>query len=173
MIRAYIALGANLGDPAAQLRAGVDALANTAHTRVTACSRLWRTPAWGAQPQPDYLNAVIAADTALPPEVLLDALLAIERAHGRVRDGARYGPRTLDLDLLLYGEQRVDSAVLQVPHPQLALRAFVLLPLAELAPLLVIPGTGATVTELLAGIDTAGCVALGPLCPIVPPHQRA
>ena len=173
MIRAYIALGANLGDPAAQLRAGVDAFANTAHTRVTACSRLWRTPAWGAQPQPDYLNAVIAADTALPPEVLLDALLAIERAHGRVRDGARYGPRALDLDLLLYGAQRVDSAVLQVPHPQLALRAFVLLPLAELAPLLVVPGTGATVTELLAGIDTAGCVALGPLCPIAPPQQRA
>ncbi len=173
MISAYIALGANLGDPAAQLRAGVDALANTAHTRVTACSRLWRTPAWGAQPQPDYLNAVIAADTALPPEALLDTLLAIERAHGRLRDGARYGPRTLDLDLLLYGAQHVDSAVLQVPHPQLALRAFVLLPLAELAPLLVIPGSNATVTELLAGVDTAGCVALGPLCPIVPPQQRA
>ncbi len=163
MSGAWIALGANLGDPQAQLRGAAHALAALPATRLQAASRLWRTPAWGPVPQPDYLNAVVVLETALEPEPLLDALLTIERAHGRTRGPDRYGPRTLDLDLLLHGTLQLTTPRLVLPHPRLAERAFVLLPLAELAPDLEIPGHGRRVRELLLRVNTGGCTALGPL----------
>jgi 2-amino-4-hydroxy-6-hydroxymethyldihydropteridine diphosphokinase len=122
-------------------------------------SRFYRTPPWGPVEQPDFVNAAIAVETSLEPHVLLDTLLSIERAFGRVRDGERWGPRTLDLDLLAYGERTIDDERLTLPHPRLAERAFVLLPLADVAPEAFVPGMG-RVGALLAGIDSAGCDVL-------------
>ena len=158
MIRAWVGLGANCGDPGAQIAQACAALAVLPQTRLRACSRLWRTTAWGPVPQADYLNAAVALDTALAPRALLDALLAIERGAGRDRaHEQRWGPRRLDLDLLLYGGQRIEEPGLSVPHPRLAERAFVLLPLADIDPALAVPGAG-TVAELLARADSSGCV---------------
>jgi len=129
--RCYIGLGANLGDPLHQLRKAVGALATLPRSRRGPVSPLYRSAPLGPQDQPDFLNAVATVDTALAPLTLLDALQRIEADAGRVR-GRRWGPRTLDLDLLLYGEQRIVTARLTVPHPGLAGRAFVLWPLADL-----------------------------------------
>lgn len=148
-VTAYVGLGANLDDPAAQVRAGMDALAELPVTRLLRCSALYRTAPVGLQAQPDFVNAVCALETALDPHTLLRALLDIERRHGRVRAGDRGGPRVLDLDLLLYGEITLATPEATVPHPRLHERAFVLVPLAEIAPDLVVPGRGA-VRELLA-----------------------
>lgn len=126
----HIALGSNLGDRLAALRGGVLALA--ALGEVVARSSIWETAAVG--PPPDYLNAAVALDTALPPEALLTELLDIERRLGRRRTGVPAEPRTLDLDLLLYEDRVIDEPTLIVPHPRLAARAFVLAPLAEIAP---------------------------------------
>jgi len=143
MVRAYIALGANLGDAAAALRQSVQALNQLPHTRVLQSSSLYKTApldtdAGGAVATPgdDYLNAVVEVDTGLSAPDLLDRLLHIEQQAGRERP-YRNAPRTLDLDLLLYGSGRLASARLTVPHPRMALRAFVLVPLAEIAPDLV------------------------------------
>jgi len=149
---AYVALGANLDDPAAQIDAALAALAALPDTRLVARSRLYRTPAWGPVVQPDYLNAVAELATDLAPRALLDALLAIERALGRDRRGERYGPRRIDLDLLVHGDARIDEPGLALPHPRLAERAFVLVPLAEIAPALEVPGLG-RVDALLAALD--------------------
>lgn len=138
MIPAYIGLGGNLGDPAAQLRAALAALADLPHSRLVAVSSLYCSRAIGPGEQPDYLNAAARLDTALDPEALLDALQAIEQVHGRERL-VRWGARTLDLDLLLYGDQQIESARLSVPHPRLVERNFVLQPLAEIAPALRLP----------------------------------
>lgn len=127
---AHVALGSNLGDRLCALRAGVRAL--SALGAVVARSSVWETAAVG--PPPDYLNAAVAIDTALPPEELLRALLDIERRLGRRRTGVPAEPRTLDLDLLLYEDRVIDAPTLRVPHPRLAARAFVLAPLAEIAP---------------------------------------
>jgi len=154
---AWVALGANQGDPEAQLRSAAAALAALPTTTLQAASHIWRTPPWGIAEQPDFLNAVVRLHTALEPLALLDALLRIEHAHGRVRSAQRWGPRTLDLDLLLYDAVQMDSARLRLPHPQLAARAFVLLPLAELDADLPIPGSDATAATLLAAADTRGC----------------
>lgn len=145
----YIGLGANLGEPAATLALAVDALAELPDMRILARSSLYRTAPVNA-PGPDYLNAVLAAETGLAPLDLLRALQAIETAHGRERPypGA---PRTLDLDLLLYGDACFATPALTLPHPRLAERAFVLRPLAEIAPDLVIPGQG-RLGDLLAGV---------------------
>lgn len=151
VVRAYVALGSNLNDPARQVRSGLDALAGLDVVRLAARSSLYRTPPMGPAGQPDYVNAVAAIDTALPPLTLLDRLLDIERRHGRVRDGERWGPRTLDLDLLLHGETRLCDDRLTLPHPGIAARVFVLAPLAEIAPDLDIPGLG-LVRELLAAL---------------------
>ena len=157
MARACVGLGANRGDPRAQIEHACAALAALPGTLLLARSRFWRTPPWGPVPQADYLNAAAALDTALPPRALLDALFAIERGAGRDRTHEqRWGPRRLDLDLLLYAEQQIDEAGLRVPHPRLAERAFVLLPLADIDPALVVPGAG-TVAELLARVDCSGC----------------
>ena len=142
-IRAAIGLGANLGDAGGTLRGAVEALAVQDGVTLRAVSRFYRTPAWGRQDQPDFVNAVALVDTSLAPRALLDLLLAVEAEFGRHRiAGERWGPRTLDLDLLLWGADgagRIDTATLTVPHPRLHGRAFVLRPLADIAPALVSP----------------------------------
>ena len=147
---AYIGLGSNLGDPAAQVRAGMAALARLAETRVESCSSLYRSAPVERQDQPDFINAVCRVRTGLAPAALMQHLLEIESQHGRVRRGDKGGPRTLDLDLLLYGSEAIRSADLTVPHPRLHERAFVLYPLHEIEPDLIIPGRGA-LRELLTG----------------------
>lgn len=141
-LRAYIGLGSNLDDPVAQLRRALRALARLPMTQLHAHSSLYRSAPLGGLDQPEYVNAVAALDTRLTAADLLENLFAIERAQGRVRGGARWQSRTLDLDLLLYGDQRIDDATLTVPHPALSERAFVLYPLQEIAPVLNIPGLG-------------------------------
>lgn len=146
---AYIGLGSNLADPVAQLRAGVSALAQLEQTQIEACSSFYRTAPVGRREQPDFINAVCRVRTGQAPAMLMRNLLEIERVHGRVREGDKGGPRTLDLDLLLYGNQTIHTAELTVPHPRLHERAFVLYPLHEIEPDLVIPGRGA-VRQLMA-----------------------
>lgn len=143
-VRAYVGLGGNVGVAEDTLRAAIRALDALPSTRLVRASRLYRTPAWGRVEQPDFVNAVVAIDTTLAPRALLDALLGVERAHGRERDAEarRWGPRTLDLDLLLYGDASIDEPGLHVPHPHLHERGFVLVPLCEIAPEVVIPGHG-------------------------------
>lgn len=159
MSRAWVGLGSNLDDPQAQLRRALAALDQLPGTGVLHASRLYRSPPWGLRAQPWFVNAVAELDTTLAPEVLLAHLQRLERAQGRRRDGPRWGPRTLDLDLLLYDGLRRDAAALTLPHPRLHERAFVLAPLAELAPDLEIPGRG-RVDALLRAVDTAGCEPL-------------
>lgn len=143
MTLAAVGLGANLGDAARTLRDAIDALDDVAGTRLLRASRLYRTPAWGVTDQPDFVNAVAVLDTTLSARDLLDALLAIERDAGRVRiEGERWGPRVLDLDLLLHGDAIIDEPGLRLPHPHLHERAFALLPLLEAWPGAVIPGIG-------------------------------
>ncbi|MHB8534597.1 MAG: 2-amino-4-hydroxy-6-hydroxymethyldihydropteridine diphosphokinase [Sulfuricaulis sp.] len=141
-VRAYVGLGSNMSDPVAQLHSGMAALACLSETRVEASSAFYRTAPVGFRAQADFINAVCRLRTGLAPTALMRSLLEIERAHGRVRDGSPGGPRTLDLDLLLYGDQAVQSAELTLPHPRLHERAFVLYPLLEIEPELVIPGHG-------------------------------
>ena len=148
--RAFVALGANLGDPVAALRAAFAALDSLPETRVVARSGLYRTAPLGVGEQPEYVNAVAAIETVLRPHALLDALLGIESGLGRTRDYPR-APRTLDLDLLLYGDETIRESGLELPHPRMHLRAFVLAPLAEIAPAATIPGRGRA-AELLAGV---------------------
>ena len=160
MTLAAIGLGANLGDAAATLRDALAEIARLPGIELLRASRLYRTPAWGRTEQPDFINAVALVDTAMPARDLLDALLAIERGFGRVRvDGERWGPRTLDLDLLLFGDAAIDEPGLRVPHPHLHERAFALLPLAEIAPQLAIPGIG-SVAVIAAGMAADGIEAL-------------
>ena len=158
MTRAYIALGANLGDAPATVRAAFAALGEIAGTQLVRCSSLYRTAPVGLAEQPDFINAVAAVETTLPPEALLQALLDIENRFGRVRRD-RNGPRTLDLDVLLYGEALIDTPLLIVPHPRLHLRAFVLQPLAEIAPDLALPGRG-SVAAWLPAVANQGIVRL-------------
>ncbi len=147
--QAFVALGANLDDPLAQVRAALAALPWLAATRVVAASSLYRTAPVGLIGQPDFINAVVELRTELDPEALLDALFAVEAEFGRVR-AARNGPRTLDLDLLLHGDAVIDRPHLQLPHPRLHLRAFVVAPLAEIAPDCRIPGRGTVAAWLPA-----------------------
>ena len=148
-MRAYVALGSNLGDPVAQLRTGARALGELPGSRLVRGSSLYRSAPVGLADQPDFINAVCEIDTSLMARDLIQALLAIETANGRVRS-VPGGPRTLDLDLLLYGELVCQETGLTLPHPRLHERAFVLYPLAEIAPGLGIPGHG-RVEALLAG----------------------
>lgn len=154
--RAWVGLGGNVGDARARLHDAFDALARIPSTRLLRRSRLYRTPPWGIADQPDFINAVAELETRLAPRALLDALLSIERANGRRRGTERWGPRTLDLDLLVYGDLRCEGPGLALPHPRLGERAFVLMPLAEIAADLRIPGSG-TASELLARVDATGC----------------
>jgi 2-amino-4-hydroxy-6-hydroxymethyldihydropteridine diphosphokinase len=155
LMPAYVGLGSNLDDPAAQLATALAALGTLPDTRLVAVSGRYRNPPMGPQDQPDYLNAVAGLLTRLPAETLLAALQAIEDAQGRRRDGARWGPRTLDLDLLAYGNVRLASAALTLPHPGICDRPFVLVPLAEVAPGLHLPD-GQSVAALAAAVDATG-----------------
>lgn len=150
-VQAYIALGGNLDDPASRVSAGFAALAALPKSRLTAQSALYRSAPVGYADQPDFINAAAALETGLRPRELLEALLAIERSHGRVRDFPN-APRTLDLDLLLYGGLQLHEDGLTIPHPRMHERAFVLAPLAAIAPQCVIPGRG-RVADLLRAVD--------------------
>ncbi len=152
----YVALGSNLSDPVQQVRTALTELAGLPDSRLVAASRLYRTAPVGPPGQADYVNAVACLETRLEPCQLLLELHAIELAHGRRRDGTRWGPRTLDLDILLYGEALIDEPGLRIPHPEMSVRAFVLIPLAEVAPPdLVLPG-GRHLAELLGQCGREG-----------------
>ncbi len=159
MTTAYIALGSNLGERAALLRGALAALRRAADVRVVAESAVYETAPVGGPPQPDYLNMVAVVETALGPEALLERCLAVEAEHGRVRR-ERWGARTLDLDLLSYGTLALQTERLTLPHPRLAERAFVLVPLAEVAPELKIGD--ATAGALAARCNRAGLRRIGP-----------
>lgn len=161
-VDAVVGLGSNQGDSVARVREAVEALGRLPGTRVAMASRCYRTPAWGVVEQPDFINAAALLRTTLEPGALLEAMLGIERAAGRVRSpdgGDRWGPRVLDLDLLLYGARQVDLPGLTVPHPYLHERAFALVPLLEVWPDAVIPGRGPA-REALAGLATGAIEAL-------------
>ena len=151
MTRAYVGLGANLGDRERTLRAAVDALGSEDGVTVVAVSSLRETEPVGVGDQPRFLNGVVSLETSLNARELLDRLLGVEQRFGRVRVPDEHGPRTIDLDLLLYGDETIDEPGLAVPHPRLHERRFVLEPLGELAPGLVVPGRG-TVESLLTGV---------------------
>lgn len=153
---AYVALGSNLDDPIEQVIVAFEALSALPGTRVTARSTLYGSRPMGPADQPDYVNAVAGLDTTLDPHGLLDQLQAIEDRAGRDRSGPRWGPRTLDLDLLLYGDTRCEDERMTLPHPGITERAFVLVPLAEIAPELVLPGEDRPVAHLAHWIDRSG-----------------
>jgi 2-amino-4-hydroxy-6-hydroxymethyldihydropteridine diphosphokinase len=148
MTVAYVGLGSNLGDREAQIRRAAELIG------ARRLSAIIETEPWGYEAQPRFLNAAAELETSLEPRQLLDQLLDVERQLGRERIGPRWGPRTIDLDLLVYGDRAIDEPGLTVPHPELAARRFVLEPLAELAPALEIPGFG-TVSALLARLQSS------------------
>jgi 2-amino-4-hydroxy-6-hydroxymethyldihydropteridine diphosphokinase len=152
-VTTYVGLGSNLDGPAAQVTRAFDELAALPDTRLMARSPLYMSPPMGPQDQPDFVNAVAALETGLAPQVLLQMLLAIEVRHGRHRDGSHWGPRSLDLDILLYGDLLLDTPALKLPHPGLHERAFVLYPLADIAPELSVPGLGPVHALLAACVD--------------------
>jgi len=152
MTRAYVGLGANLGPREVTLLRAVDLLGGEPGIEVSAVSQLRETEPVGVTDQPEFLNGAVAVETTLSPRELLDALLRVEQELGRVRDGARWGPRTIDLDLLVYGDDIIDEPGLRVPHPRLHERRFALEPLVDLEPELAIPGIGKA-SELLARLD--------------------
>ncbi len=161
-LQAFVALGANLGDPAQQVRQGLADLAHLPQTRLMRHSCLYRSKPMGYLQQPDFINAVAALQTKLTPRKLLDRLLEIETRHGRTRD-FKNAPRTLDLDLLLYDGLVMHAPGLSLPHPRMGERAFVLAPLAEIAPDYPIPGQG-TVRSCLAKVDSSGIIRLAEAC---------
>jgi 2-amino-4-hydroxy-6-hydroxymethyldihydropteridine diphosphokinase len=151
--RALLGLGANLGDPVATLRAAKARLAE--HGSITAVSSLYRTPPWGVEDQPPFVNAALALETALDPDALLAALKALERDLGRVA-GSRWGPRAIDVDILAFGDVRRDDPALTIPHARLYERAFVLVPLAEIDP------AYAAARDALPPADVAAVERIGP-----------
>ncbi len=163
-MRAYVGVGSNLGDRWAHLAQAADQLRRSPRVALLRASRVWDTAPVGP-PQPRYLNAVLELETELPPRALHAVLQLAENAAGRRRSGLRWSARTLDLDLLLYGDRVILDRRLRVPHPELAVRRFVLAPLCELCPGLVVPGLGLTVAELLARSprDEAQAIGLYPI----------
>jgi 2-amino-4-hydroxy-6-hydroxymethyldihydropteridine diphosphokinase len=151
--KVYLSLGGNIGEPAKAMGAALRMLDADRAVSVVAVSSLYRTPPWGKTDQPDFLNAAAELSTALAPRALLDACLEAERRLKRVRE-ERWGPRLIDIDILTFGARTVHEAGLEVPHPRMTERAFVLAPLAEIAPDFVLAGR--TVAERLATIDAAG-----------------
>jgi 2-amino-4-hydroxy-6-hydroxymethyldihydropteridine diphosphokinase len=161
LVPAYVALGSNLDDPRAQVGRALEALDALPGTQRVACSSLYRSAPLGPVAQPDFVNAVAGLLTALEPEALLAELQALETRLGRARPAERWGPRRIDLDLLVHGSARRDGPGLTLPHPGLAARPFVLVPLAEVAPDLAVPGVG-RVRRLLAGVAGDGLERLAP-----------
>jgi len=157
-ITAFIALGSNLNDPEQQVRNGLRELAALPETRLVSASSLYRSAPVGYREQPDFVNAVARIETSLQPRALLDHLLAIERRRGRVRELPN-APRTLDLDIVLYGDLVLHEPGLTIPHPRMHERAFVIVPLAEIAPEVTIPSRG-SVRELMGSCDAASIVKL-------------
>lgn len=157
---AFLALGSNIGDKTGHLREAVRRLDRVAGIRVQRASGIYRTPPWGNENQDWFANGVIAVETTLSPEALLEAALEVERAMGRQRD-LRWGPRLIDIDLLLHGDARRSGAQLSLPHPAMTQRAFVLVPLAEIAPALMLEGE--SVAAHLARLDRTGIKPIGAL----------
>lgn len=155
MTRVYLALGSNLASPLQQARAALNALDAVPQTRLVRCSSFYRSRPLGPQDQPDYLNAVAELESALGVEQLLDHTQAIEREQGRERKAHRWGPRTLDLDILLFGNEVINTPRLIIPHYDMKNREFMLYPLAEIAPELVLPD-GEPLSRLLTHIDRNG-----------------
>ncbi len=162
-MKAWLGLGGNLQQPVAQLRRALTRLDEAEGLEVLRVSSFYRTPPWGDEQQDDFINAVVEIKTSLDPIPLLRILQSIENVMGRQRSGRRWGPRLIDIDLLLYGDQKYHSADLEVPHPRMHERAFVLIPLSELAAELEIPGHGA-VAELLQQLDDSGICRLAEGC---------
>lgn len=158
-VPAYIAVGSNLDDPAAQVRRGFAALATVPRCRSIVQSRLYRSAPLGPQDQPEFVNAAAGLLTQLTARELLGALKQLEASLGRQRPAARWGPRLIDFDLIVYGAQRIDEADLTVPHPGAPSRNFVLYPLLDIAPELPVPGHG-RVRTLAASVGRAGLAPL-------------
>lgn len=158
MTLAYIALGSNLASPLEQVTSALEAIAAIPESQVVAVSSFFRTPPLGPADQPDYLNAAVALETALTPEALLSHTQRIELESGRVRKAERWGPRTLDLDIMLFGRQCIDTPRLTVPHYDMKRRAFMLLPLLDIAPDCRFPD-GQTVKSVLATLSLDGITA--------------
>jgi len=151
----YIAIGSNLASPLEQVNAALAALAEIPDSQIVAVSPFYRTPPLGPQDQPDYLNAAVALDTDLAPETLLDHTQRIELQQGRERKAHRWGPRTLDLDIMLFGDRQIATPRLTVPHYDMKNRAFMLLPLVHIAPDVCFPD-GVKVADILANLDPSG-----------------
>lgn len=154
MTLVYIALGSNLASPLTQVNAAIAALGTLPDSRIAAVSGFYRTPPLGPQDQPDYLNAAVALETSLAPESLLDHTQRIELDQGRVRKAERWGPRTLDLDIMLFGDETLATPRLTVPHYDMKNRGFMLWPLFEIAPELRFPD-GETLASVLARLGAA------------------
>ncbi|EGT5208211.1 TPA: 2-amino-4-hydroxy-6-hydroxymethyldihydropteridine diphosphokinase [Cronobacter sakazakii] len=152
MTLAFIALGSNLAEPLSQVNNALAALARIPDSRIVATSSFYRTPPLGPQDQPDYLNAAVALETTLGAEALLDNTQRIELEQGRVRKAERWGPRTLDLDIMLFGDATINTERLTVPHYDMKNRAFMLLPLSEIAPALCFPD-GERLADVLERLD--------------------
>lgn len=159
-VTAFIALGSNIDGPEQQVGRGLSEIGALPQTRFARVSSLYRSVPVGYRNQPDFINAVAAVETTLAPRALLEQLLAIERAHGRVREFPN-APRTLDLDIILYGTRALQEPGLAIPHPRMHERAFVIVPLVEIAPDAAVPGRGRA-SDLLAGVDAASVARLAP-----------
>jgi len=158
-MRAFLGLGSNVGDRADYLRQALTDIGGLEKSRIENISSIYETEPWGRKDQADFLNQVAEVETQLNPHELLEMFKKIEKRCGR-RNGIAWGPRTMDIDLLLYGDRIVEEAALQVPHPRLMERQFVLIPLDEIAPNLSIPGSGMTVREALEACPDTGGVKL-------------
>ncbi|MCA0405478.1 MAG: 2-amino-4-hydroxy-6-hydroxymethyldihydropteridine diphosphokinase [Proteobacteria bacterium] len=162
MVRAFLALGSNMGDKVENLREALARLTHVPGVALLAASDVYRTPPWGKLDQDWFANAVVAVETSLSPEALLEAALGVERAMGRVRD-VRWGPRLIDIDVLMHGDARRDEEHLRLPHPAMQERAFVLVPLAQIAPGLML--SGESVEAHLARLDRTGIEPMAALAP--------
>jgi len=159
-MKAWLGLGSNLQQPAVQLKRALKLLGEAEGLEIMATSSFYRTPPWGDEQQDDFINAVVQIETNLDPVALLRVLQSIENRMGRKRSKRRWGPRLIDIDLLLYGDRQYRSAELELPHPRMHERAFVLMPLSELDASLEIPALG-TVEQLLHQLDCSGICRLG------------
>ena len=158
-MKAWLGLGSNLQQPAAQLREAIERLDVLSGVEVSRTSSFYRTPPWGDEEQDDFINCAVQIETSLDPFTLLGKLHSVENAMGRKRSDRRWGPRIIDIDLLLYGDLQHQTGELEVPHPRMHERAFVLVPLVELDAGLEIPGLGA-IGKFLQQLDCSGIIRL-------------